>query len=144
MKIGTFLAVVTVLAGPAAKAEVVTVCDRPMGRTAVLEGSDVEWVDDGLSKGRVSVLRDAAGSYDVEIWNRGTSFTASQDGATILADAGPGSNVTLVARYPLRTVETYVLNLDSGGSGTLFWSSMKNQVAGVTRGAIFVAQCRKH
>lgn len=141
MRTLTALALAAMLMATGARSEIITVCERPSGRTAALEGGTVQWVDDGLSEGSITILRDANGAYDISIKDAAGNFTAREDGASISADTE--ANLTLVVRYPLGTVETYILALASDGAGTLIWSAMKNRVVGVTKGSLFTASCRR-
>jgi hypothetical protein len=141
MRTLTALALAAMLMATGARSEIITVCERASGRTAALEGGTVQWVDDGLSEGSITILRDANGAYDVSIKDAAGNFTAREDGASISADTE--ADLTLVVRYPLGTVETYILALASDGAGTLIWSAMKNRVVGVTKGSLFTASCRR-
>ncbi|WP_133768768.1 hypothetical protein [Enterovirga rhinocerotis] len=123
-------------------AEVVTICEAPQGRSAILHGQRYRWVDDGLSGGRITILRNAGGEYDLTIRGLAGEFSARSDGASVTrVQGGTDTDFSLVATYPLQTVEVYQVELDAQGRGSLMWTTSKTIPA--RRASVFFAECRR-
>lgn len=121
----------------------ITVCGASAGKSYQASGPPAGWADDGIAAGRITFVRKREG-YDVVITDAVTTFSAREDGASIVVAPGSSAEqLTLIAAYPLGTVETYQLAVDAAGNGKLIWSALKNGLAGVVKGSLFTAACRR-
>ena len=126
--------------------QVIAVCGASKGKAFYLEPTKEGWVDDGISNGTITFLRNPSGDFDVLVKSMGPAFSARGDGAQVVKVHGSDENVlTFIVVYPLHVTEVYQLTLNASGRGTLIWSNLKNRAApmGVTRGAVFVAECSR-
>lgn len=129
--------------GSARAATVMTVCEAPKGKSVAVGGPS-GWSDEGLPGATLTFTTDAVDGFDVATKSASTDTTAKKEGARIRRAFGNEDGaMTLVAEYPLGTVETYQLSLDGAGNGSLIMASLKNRVVGVTKGSLFEAACRR-
>src|SRR3954470_24563566 len=83
--------------------QVVTTCGGSSGYGYYLEPSGTGWTKDGIHSGSLSILRDAAGAYDVLIKDTQTSFSAKGDGAKVFKVDGNDderSHLSWCIHYP--------------------------------------------
>lgn len=135
-----------VLCGPTkANQQVVTVCGASKGMTVTPDlGGSPTWSDDSVQGGTLTFTRIENLKYDIIFKDALTNFSARDNRASIQAEEGSDNGViTIVATYPIGTVEVYMLDLDREGAGRLIWTSMKNRVVGTTKGALFTATCER-
>jgi hypothetical protein len=135
-----------VLCGPTkADQQVVTVCGASKGMTVTPElGGSPTWSDDSIQGGTLTFTRVDSLKYDIIIKDALTTFSARDDRASIQAEEGSDNGIiTIVATYPIGTIEVYMLALDREGTGRLIWTSMKNRVVGTTKGSLFTATCQR-
>jgi hypothetical protein len=135
-----------VLCGPTkADQQVVTVCGASKGMTVTPElGGSPTWSDDSIQGGTLTFTRVDSLKYDIIIKDALTTFSAREDRASIQAEEGSDNGIiTIVATYPIGTIEVYMLALDREGTGRLIWTSMKNRVVGTTKGSLFTATCQR-
>jgi hypothetical protein len=126
--------------------EIVTICKGSAGYGYYLEPRRDEWQKDGIKDGLITVVRDAAGTYDIIVKDTMTAFSAKGDGARVVkVDGSDNLRFTLVVIYPLPVTEIYQFTLDPRGRGTLIWAGVKNGAppAGITKGTLFTATCSK-
>jgi hypothetical protein len=123
--------------------EVIAQCGASKGKAYYSEPKDHGWVDDGISDGNITFIKDSSGKYDVIIKHSTGVMSAKQDGATVVATHATKGRLSLVVVYPLATVEVYQLAIQANGKGTLLWTSSKNGIAPVslTRIAAFKSEC---
>ena len=101
-------------------------------------------MDDGIQGLTLTFIQLDGLKYDVLIEDTRATFSARDVRALIQAEEGSDNGViTIVATYPVGTVEVYMLALDREGTGRLIWSSMKNRVVGTTKGSLFTAICQR-
>lgn len=103
------------------------------------------WSEDGISNGSITVVQDKSGQYDLIIKHSGGTLTARADGAVLAPIEKQPGRFTIIAVYPLGTVETYQFTLDRAGNGTLLLARMKNAVPPyrLTIGSLLVSTCSK-
>lgn len=145
---GIVIAALTVncLVGSANAQQVIAICGASKGKAFYLEPTKEGWVDDGISNGTITFLRNPSGDYDILVKSAGPAFSARGDGAQVVKVHGADESIiTLIVIYPLHVTEVYQLTLNANGRGTLIWSNLKNRSApmGITRGAVFVAECSR-
>ncbi len=143
-----FASVITllVLCGPTkADQQVVTVCGASKGMTVTPNlGGSPTWLDDDIQGETLTFTRTDNLKYDIIFKDALTTFSARDTRALIQAEEGSDNGViTIVATYPIGTVEVYMLALDREGAGRLIWTSMKNRVVGITKGSLFTATCER-
>lgn len=134
------------LCGPSnAGQTVVTVCSASKGMTVTPElGGQPAWLDDGVQDVTLTFIQLDGLKYDILIEDPRSTFSARDVRASIQAEEGSDNGiVTIVAIYPVGTIEVYMLALDREGTGRLIWSSMKNRVLGTTKGSLFTASCTR-
>jgi len=141
--LGALLAFALAVTDVAAQ-QVVTTCGASSGYGYYLEPR-TGWSTDGIANGALTILRDAAGQYDLVIKDAGSSFSAKGDGAKVFkVDGDDDQRFTLVVVYPLPVTEMYQFTLDQSGRGTVIWAAVKNGLlARVTKGSLFTATCSK-
>lgn len=112
-------------------------CGASKGQSYFVESQ--EWNEDGISNG-VIALRRRGEEFDVVIADAsGSSFSAREDGANVLAREEAGVVQALVI-YPRMTIETYLFSKPSRGRSTLAWTSSK-RTGVVDRASVFVSSC---
>lgn len=123
--------------------EVIAQCGASKGKAYYSEPQDQGWVDDGISDGNITFIKDSSGKYDVIMKHSTGVISAKQDGASVVATHAAKGRLSLVVVYPLASVEVYQLVLQANGKGILLWSSSKNSIApiNVTRIAAFKSEC---
>jgi hypothetical protein len=135
--VGLFL-VFAISVSDLAAQEVITVCSASAGypqQDGRLEGD--------IKGGTLTVVRDAAGTYDIIAMDVIATFSARGDGARVVKlDGADDFRFTLLVVYPQALTEVYQFNLDQRGRGTLSWASVRDQTdpIGVTKGT---ATCSK-
>lgn len=126
-------------------AQVVTVCGASKGISAIAERLEQPRLEeDGIAAGSATVMRTPTfGEYDIVINDAVNRFSLREDGAIVtVAPGATDRGFTIVAVYPLGTVETYSLRLDANGNGHLIWVALRTSNAG-RRGSVFTAICRR-
>jgi hypothetical protein len=146
--VGALFALTISVSNVAAQQQVITVCGSSAGFGYYLEPKHEGWSKDGISKGTVTVMRDATGAYDIIAKDTMTTFSARGDGAQVVKINGSDDlRFTLVVVYPKPVTELYQFTLDRSGRGTLIWAAVKNQLQvgpiGMTKGTLFTATCSK-
>jgi hypothetical protein len=126
----------SVLVEPAHATATVMECGPSKGHAYYADG----WVEDGMKYGRLALIRSDDGTLDVEISDAtGKSFTAKQDGATVVTLMDGPTEWAVLAAYPLNVTEIYVFNR-TAGEVTLV--QQKYGVAPIRKAAALRAGCR--
>jgi hypothetical protein len=137
----------TRLPTPKAAPEIITVCEESTGYGYYLEPKHDGWSKDGISKGTITIIRDASSAYDLLIKDGLGTFSTRGDGGNVVKIHGEDHlRFTLGVVYsdwPL--TEIYQFMLDQWGRGIVIWASFKNQVGliNTTKGSLFTANCSK-
>ncbi len=126
-----------------ALAAVITVCEAPKGKSVAVGGPS-GWSDESLAGATLTFTNDAVDGFDVATKSAASDTTARKEGGRVRRAFGNEDGaMTLVADYPLGTVEVYQLSLDGAGNGNLIMAALKNRVVGVTKGSLLEATCRR-
>jgi hypothetical protein len=146
--VGALFALTISVSNVTAQQQVITVCGASAGFGYYLEPKHDGWIKDGISKGTLTVMREATGAYDIISKDTMTTFSARGDGAQVVKVNGSDDlRFTLVVVYPKPVTELYQFTLDQRGRGTLIWAAVKNQLQsgpiGMTKGTLFTATCSK-
>lgn len=113
-------------------------CGASKGQSYFMNGAG--WQDDGISSG-VIVLKRRGDEFDILIGDAsGTSFSARDDGASIMGRAEDGA-MQVLAVYPSMTIETFLFSKPERGRSTLAWTSSKQVSGEINRASVFVSSC---
>jgi hypothetical protein len=116
--VGALFALTISVSNVTAQQQVITVCGASTGFGHYLEPKHDGWMKDGISKGTLTVMRDATGAYDIISKDTMTTFSARGDGAQVVKVNGSDDlRFTLVVVYPKPVTELYQFTLDRSGRG---------------------------
>jgi hypothetical protein len=141
MKLLTLISILVVsFIAPLSAQTVITTCGASLGKTYVREGNNGKWVDDGISGGSITLLFDKDKNPDLIIKSRGGSFSAKGDGATVVISHFTEGTISVIAAYPLNTVENYMFKINNNGKGFVMWTSTRSNDYMTTAKAMY-ADC---
>jgi hypothetical protein len=143
------LALLLILSSHVTAQQLITVCTASKGWTYYVQGQEKKFVEDGVAKGSITLIRDSAGKYDLLVTDVLNSYSVTEDGAKIVVtyeNTNPRT-VTLVVGYPYGTTETYMFLLDDAARGEVIWTTLKPEassiIPGFNKGSLFRAECKK-
>jgi hypothetical protein len=149
MKLVTTLTWCVLLSTHAFAQQLVTVCAASKGWTYYVRGQEKKWVEDGISKGAITLIRDSNGKYDLLVTDVLNSYSVTEDGAkvAVLYQIPNPPTIMIVVAYPHGTTESYMFLLDKAAKGEVIWSSLKPEasslIPGMNKGSLFRAECKK-
>ncbi|WP_290539072.1 hypothetical protein [Alcanivorax sp.] len=146
MKIVTFIA--GLLLSGILSASPVAQCFSPKGYTYYPEighiGQDsAGWKEDQISQGKVTLVKDADGKFDILFIDASETITSSRaDGGTVaMVSRGKGS-ASFVVLYPGKTVETYTfVETTSGALDFMMTTSRSGDNVVFTKATVMVGNC---
>ncbi|MBN9457481.1 MAG: hypothetical protein J0I54_12705 [Bosea sp.] len=113
-------------------------CGASKGQSFFLNGQG--WQDDGISSG-VIVLKRRGDDFDIRVADAsGSSFSAREDGASVIGRAQDGVIQVLVV-YPSMTIETFLFSKPDKGRSVLAWTASKQVYGLADRASVFVSSC---
>jgi hypothetical protein len=144
---GMLLAGIVSLSSESAAQELITVCKFPKGWSYYHTQQEKKWLEDGISRGGVTLIRDSSGKYDLLIEdNVGTSSVREGGSGIFLTyDSMKPRTIIFIVRSPYGLTEGFMFLLDEFARGELLWTSLKPDPfkTGVNKASLFRALCRK-
>ncbi|OJV09555.1 MAG: hypothetical protein BGO20_02420 [Bosea sp. 67-29] len=87
------------------------------------------------------VLKRRGDDFDIRVADAsGSSFSAREDGASVIGRAQDGVIQVLVV-YPSMTIETFLFSKPDKGRSVLAWTASKQVYGLADRASVFVSSC---
>lgn len=131
-------------------AAVVTRCVAPTGYSYFFAGALVPVKDSGMqsdaiSTGQYLLMQSENGDVDIIFSDSsGRTISSKDDGGTIIVVSKTAKSVVILINYPDMSVETWIFNIDTLGTGVVTVSQARyGETALVRKHALMSAKCRR-